>query len=315
MRIFSFFLFSIIFCFKLTAQKSKIIDVYCSKDTSCYLSIKSDAIFFQRWDTLAQAIFWKQIMNLSSDTAIVNIAASRKILGNILMKNWNIKTDKDKLFFKDSVRNIHNLTDSAKIYITSGRKEFYLFNNTIPSISKAIELFNSYKTDPWYAQAILLIESPGKLEYSTVGAYGSFQLMKSVALSHGLIVNKEIDERKNFDKSAKAACSLLNTICIPETKRVLSKLNIEFDENDLWFKFVVLHVYHAGIGNVEGLLGQISEDILGNNIVTWMWQNEWGNFKNASQNYTQVAIAAILCLNDIIYNNCDEIYECDIENL
>jgi len=315
MRVLSFFLISFIFCFKLTAQKSQVIDVYCSKDTSCYLAIKSDDIFSQRWDTLAQAIFWKQIMNLSSDTAIINIAASRKILDNILMKNWNIKTDEEKLSFKDSVRNTHNLTDSTKIYITSGRKEFYLINSTIPSISKAIELFSYFKTDPWYAQAILLIESPGKLEYSSVGAYGSFQLMKSVARSHGLIVNKEIDERKDFNKSAKAACSLLNTICIPETKRVLSKLNIEFDENDLWFKFVVLHVYHAGIGNVEGLLGQISKDVTGNDIISWMWQNEWGNFKNASQNYTQVAIAAILCLNDIIYNNCNEIYECNIEKL
>ena len=135
--------------------------------------------------------------------------------------------------------------------------------------------------------------------------------MKGVARSHGLIINKEIDERKDFVKSAKAVCSLLNTICIPETKRVLKNLNLKFNEDDLWFKFVVLHVYHAGIGNVKGLLSQIPDNITEKNLIPWIWQNEWGGFKNASQNYTQVAIAAILCLNDIIYSSCDDIYYCN----
>ena len=41
-----------------------------------------------------------------------------------------------------------------------------------------------------------------------------------------------------------------------------------------------------------------------------MWKNEYGNFKNASQNYTQVAIAALLSLQDEIYAHCDFIFDC-----
>ena len=66
-------------------------------------------------------------------------------------------------------------------------------------------LFENNGVDPWYAQAILLIESPAQLKKSVVGAYGAFQLMPSVARSHGIIVNKKIDERKDFNKSAFAA--------------------------------------------------------------------------------------------------------------
>ncbi len=42
-------------------------------------------------------------------------------------------------------------------------------------ISRGIEQFIINDTDPWYAQAILMIESPGKLAYSNAGAYGPFQ--------------------------------------------------------------------------------------------------------------------------------------------
>ena len=135
--------------------------------------------------------------------------------------------------------------------------------------------------------------------------------MKSVARSEGLIVNKQLDERKDFVKSAHAAGSLLNNICVPEAKRILNKLNIEFKESELWFKFLVLHTYHAGARNVEGLLDQLDESLSGKELIQWIWQNEWGAFKNASQNYTQVAIAALLCLQDEIYNKCDYIFDCN----
>ena len=180
----------------------------------------------------------------------------------------------------------------------------------MPSISKAVNIFNDNKVDPWYAQAILLIESPKKLEYSNVGAFGPFQLMKSVARAHGLTVNKTIDERKDFDKSATAAASLLSTVCIAEAKRILGDLEVNYLETDLWFKLIVLHIYHAGAGNVEGLLKNQDSPHSGKELILWMWQNEWGSFKNASQNYTQVAIAALLSLQDEIYDHCDFIFEC-----
>lgn len=181
----------------------------------------------------------------------------------------------------------------------------------MPSISKAVTIFDQQKVDPWFAQSILLIESPKKLEFSNAGAYGPFQLMKSVAIAQGLVVNKTVDERKDFVKSATAAASLLSSVCIPEAKRILLDLELNFSENELWFKLFVLHIYHAGAGNVQRLLQQQEMPLKGKELIVWMWQNEYGNFKNASQNYTQVAIAALLSLQDEIYEHCDFIFDCE----
>ncbi len=293
------------------AQSSKVIDVYIEKDTANYLAVNFEELFSERWDTLPQVKFWRQVMDYRSDTCIVNIAATREILGYESVTKWSSQTEIEKQLYKDSVRQIHQLDSITKIYITTGKKDFYLIEETFPSISKAIDLFQQFGTDPWFAQAILLIESPGKMAYSNAGAYGPFQLMKSVARSHGLIVNREIDERKDFYKSAKGASSLISKVCIPEAKRIIEEMGVSYSESDLWFKFLVLHIYHAGAGNVGGLIKQLEDQKTGIELIAWMWQNEWGGFKNASQNYSQVAIASLLGLHELIYNKCDGIYDCN----
>lgn len=306
---------SILFFFYLFfyhSQETNVIDVYFEKDSSNYLVVNTEELFFERWDTLPQPIFWKKIMKMSPDSCVINVASSRQILGYESFKKWISQTENEKSIYKDSVREVHGFPVDTKIYVTSGKNEFYNVYKTLPSISKAIEIFQDNNTDPWYSQAILLIESPGRLQYSTAGAYGPFQLMKSVARAQGLIVNKQIDERKDFAKSAKAASSLIQKTCIPEADRILTKKGIEFKKTDLWFKFLVLHIYHAGAGNVEGLLDQMETSLDGMELITWIWQNEWGGFKNASQNYSQVAIAALLYLHDEVYNMCDYIFECRV---
>lgn len=297
-------------CVFCIGQKSQLLDICSDRDSSSYTIVDVDDLFSERWDTLAQPLFWKKIMKLAPDTCIINIASSRKILCFENTEFWSNQTEDQKLKYKDSLRLLNCLEDDSKIYVTSGKRDFYLVNKTMPSISKAVNIFDDNNVDPWYAQAILLIESPKKLEYSNVGAFGPFQLMKSVAKAHGLIVNKTIDERKDFDKSAKAAASLLSSVCIVEARRILGSLDVSFSENDLWFKLLVLHIYHAGAGNVEGLLKQQESPLSGKALILWIWQNEWGGFKNASQNYTQVAIAALLILQDEIYDHCDFIFEC-----
>jgi hypothetical protein len=287
-----------------------LLDICSDRDSSSYTIVDVDDLFSERWDTLAQPLFWKKIMKLGPDTCIINIASSREILCFENTELWTNQTAEQKLKYKDSLRLLHCLEDDNKIYVTSGKRDFYLVNKTMPSISKAVNIFDDNNVDPWYAQAILLIESPKKLEYSNVGAFGPFQLMKSVAKAHGLTVNKTIDERKDFDKSAKAAASLLSSVCIVEARRILGSLDVSYSENDLWFKLLVLHIYHAGAGNVEGLLKQQESPLSGKKLILWIWQNEWGGFKNASQNYTQVAIAALLSLQDEIYDHCDFIFEC-----
>ena len=304
--LFVFFFYS--FCG--IGQESQLFDICSNRDSSAYTIVDVEDLFLERWDTLAQPIFWKKIMKLSPDTCIINIAESREILCYESTELWSGQSSDQKLAYKDSLKLLYCLDHETKIFVTSGKKDFYLVNKTMPSISKAVNVFDACKVDPWYAQAILLIESPKKLEYSNAGAYGPFQLMKSVARAHGLVVNKTTDERKDFEKSAKAAASLLSKVCVPEAKRILNSLQVEFSEDKLWFKLLVLHIYHAGAGNVEGLLKQQETPLSGKNLITWIWKNEWGGFKNASQNYTQVAIAALLSLQDEIYEHCDFIFEC-----
>ena len=302
---------SLIGTFSFTAQQ-QLIDIYCSDDSCTHTVIDPEMLVVERWDILAQSKFWKTVMNLSSDTCIVNIADTREILGYVEKDKWFDQDEEEKKSYKDSVIDYNCLDSNTKIYITSGKKEFYLIEEVIPSISKAITVFQDNNVDPWYAQSILLIESPAQLNYSNAGAYGPFQLMKNVARTMGLTVNSKLDERKDFDKSAYAASQLLKTICIPQAYRILCEVgDIEPKGNELWFKFLVLHIYHAGARNVESLLSQQEEPLQGMDLIKWMWTNEYGNFKNASQNYSQVAIAAMLTLQDIVLEDCDYIFQCN----
>ena len=293
--------------------QNDIIEVYSEDDSCHHYFVKGDDLYSQRWDTLAQPAFWKKVIVTDPDSCIVNIAATREILGVESFVQWQTKTDLQKKNFKDSVRHVHDLAVNERIYITSGKRHFYQVDKVMPSISRAIELFEENSTDPWYAQAILLIESPGKLEYSNTGAYGPFQLMKSVARAQGLTVNSKIDERKDFDRSAFGASSLIRKICIPEARRILRKNDIAFQEDELWFKLFVLHIYHAGAANIDGLIASVDPENGGQDLITTMWQSEWGGFRNASQNYSQVALASLLTLNDRIYASCEGMYDCEDE--
>ena len=74
---------------------------------------------------------------------------------------------------------------NTRLYITTGKKEFYQIEQVIPSLETAINIFQENNVDPWFAQTILLIESPAQLKYSRVGAYGPFQIMKKSCKRHG----------------------------------------------------------------------------------------------------------------------------------
>ena len=271
--------------------------------------MSAQQIFEKRWDILPQAKFWKKIMCLTPDTCIVNIAKNRYVLESISSDRWIYLSKDKKRKFRDSIREKYGLTQDDLVYVTTGKNHFYKFNDVYPSISKGIEVFDSLSVDPWYAQSILLIESPGQLKKSVSGAYGPFQLMPGVARAQGLIVNRTIDERSDFEKSALGAASLIKNICIPETKNILNKHNIEYDENDLWFRLLVLHVYHAGAANVGAVVDKIQPTHGTQELIKSMWQNKAAGFGNCSQNYSQIAIAAHLILHDMVYENCHKIIE------
>lgn len=253
------------------------------------------ALYHLQLDTLAQVKFWRNIMRLDGDSALVNISHSRQVIETIALRDWNSKTDSLKKVYRDSVRLAHGLDSTARILVTNGKKFFYDFSKTSQNFQRGIHCFVQNGVDPWFAQAILLIESPNKLQKSNAGAYGSFQLMKDVARLYGLKVNKQQDERANFDRSAYAASSLIKTICIPKAYKMLDSLGIRaVNENDLWFRLLVMHIYHAGAGNVQNALFTFRPGEGNMNLIFNLWKAETTRFKSASQNYSQLVLAAML---------------------
>lgn len=293
----------------LESWEGEKIDVKRGTESNTILS--AQPIFNEGWNDLAQPKFWKKIMQLSPDSCIVNIAATRQIVAIMSNRDWNNQTDAEKNQYRDSVRSLYGLESDARIFVTTGKNDFYKFEIVYPELARGVEEFERNGVDPWYAQAILLIESPGQLKKSKVGAYGPFQLMPAVARNMGLTVNRYTDERENFERSAYGASRLIRTICIPEAKRILDNHNIAYSENDLWFRLFVLHVYHAGSLNVSAVVNKISPENGGQTLITEMWQNTAANFGNNSQNYTQLALASQLILHEMVHNTCDYLLHCD----
>lgn len=268
-------------------------------------------IFDDKWNELQQPLFWKKIMALHPDSCIINVASTRQILMQISAKEWNKKTEKQKSALRDSLKTANGILATEKLFCTGGKNHFYKFDSVYGSLSKGIIEFENNRVDPWYAQAILLIESPGQLVKSNVGAYGAFQLMPYVARSQGLVVNKKIDERKDFKRSAYAASSFIRKTCIPQAKKILDAQGLSYSENDLWFRLFVMHVYHAGAQNVKAVVKLINPLTGGQDLITKMWQTTVGGFGNASQNYTQLVLASQLILQEMVGDDSVRLFECE----
>lgn len=246
-------------------------------------------------DTLSNVVFWRNIMRLDKDSALLNLPENRKVLHKVCLRSWDSLSVEQKNAFKDSLRKANCLSDSARILLTNGKSFFYDFDKASANFHRGINDFIDNGVDPWYAQSILLIESPNKLQKSNAGAYGSFQLMKDVARLFGLKVNKTIDERADFDRSAYAASSLIKKICIPKTRQILDSLGIkDYKETDLWFRLLVMHSYHAGAGNVKKALYTFMPAEGNMNLIYTLWRAETKHFRSASQNYSQLVLAAML---------------------
>jgi len=291
-----------------TSYDHEKIDVHRNNDSQVLMGI--DQIYQDDWHTLPQIEFWKKIMLLSPDSCLINIASYREILETQSFVQWMQQDEEEKQHYKDSLRTIYRIDSTELLYVTSGKRDFYRFEDVYSMLSKGVESFERYGVDPWYAQAILLIESPGQLKKSPAGAYGPFQLMPKVARKQGLIVDESTDERTEFDKSAYASARLIQRVCIPETKNMLGKFKIPYKDTDLWFRLLVLHVYHAGATNVGAALNTINPVHGGQDLILTLWQTKAANFKNSSQNYSQIALAALLTLDDLIREDSNDIYSC-----
>lgn len=266
-----------------------------SKSNSIMSKSSVSYMYNQGIDQLPHVVFWRKIMNLHQDSCIINIHAERKILTTMHYPTWYAYQGEQKAKILDSFRRMHNLIDSPRIVGTPGKSFFYLFEKVAPKVPLGMQEFEKNNVDPWYAKAILLIESPNQLQKSPAGAYGAFQLMPYVARQYGLKVNKKIDERADFSRSAYAASQLIKTICIPYAKQMLTDFGVqEIDEDELWFKLFVMHVYNAGAGNVRTALFTISEPLSGMPLIYKLWNTNAGRFQSSSQNYSQLILAAFV---------------------
>ena len=283
------------------------------KGSSQNTILSAAVLYTEGWSNLAQPIFWKQIMQLTPDSCLINVAATRNVVARMSLNDWNAQSDDEKDIYRDSIRTMLSLDEEARIFVTTGKSDFYKFQTVYPDLQLGVEAFERYNVDPWYAQAILLIESPGQLKKSRAGAYGPFQLMPGVARAQGLTVNRSIDERSDFERSAYGASRLISRVCIPEAKRILNAHNLTFNENDLWFRLFVLHVYHAGAGNVSAVVAKINPKIGGQSLIQSMWVNTAAQFGNNSQNYTQLALASQLILDEMVHAECDYILRCSLD--
>lgn len=272
--------------------------------------VSADPIINEGWSELAHPNFWREIMALSPDSCIVNVAKTRQIFAKMSNKDWNAQSDDAKSNFRDSVRTHFGLTSDDRIFVTTGKNHFYKFDAVYPQLTRGVAAFEQNDVDPWYAQAILLIESPGQMKKSRVGAYGPFQLMPNVARAQGLTVSRYTDEREDFDRSAYGASQLIKKICIPEARRILDAHKLSYAENDLWFRLFVLHVYHAGAANVAAVVNKIAPEEGGQELIKSMWVNSAANFGNNSQNYSQLALASQLILNDMVKDDAEIIINC-----
>lgn len=245
-------------------------------------------------DTLPQVQFWEKVLDLSPDSGVLNFAHNRRIIEIVHTKWWSHQSDEFKNSYRDSVRKCYQLSDTARVLFTTGKGHYYIWDSVFYLIDKAIQIFIDNNVDPWYAQSVLLIESPKGNLRSPSGARGYFQLMKNVARKLGLKVNRQVDERLNFERSAYASAMLFKTICIPETKKILDSLKIEYNENALWFKLLTMHVYHAGAFNVRNAL--LKSDCRYNDmrLIYCLWQTRHGKFQSASQNYSQLVLTAYI---------------------
>ncbi len=293
----------------LIAQEPVFLE-YCLRPLTpndsamCYV-VKTNQIYEEGLDTMPQIVFWRKVMTMTPDSGVLSMYGARTIYGTMAVANWDKLGETKQNALRDSIRTQYGLGDTTRILFTAGKNDFYNAGGVITDINRAVPMFVQEGVDPFYAQAILLIESPGKVRKSYAGAMGSFQLMPSVARSMGLKVNKKVDERKDFDKSAWAAAKLIRTTCIPQLNLMLTKRGIPCDSTSLWYRCMVLHIYHAGAGNVDAALNVINPTCGGMWLVKELWVTKAAQFGNASQNYSQLALAQMIEM-DIVLNKQQE---------
>ncbi len=272
-----------------------------NQDTFHFLSIEKDSASHELIYS-PNVAFWKRDIMLSSDSFLV-VNQRDRVIFDIVHKNSVHKIEKGQ-----NLTNLgriygykYDVPQDIKIKFVRGRRDFFNYSVIGPKLKEANRVFNLVGADPIIAQLLLLIESPNNHKgVSHSGAAGHFQIMPSVARKYGLRIGQRVDERHNFTKSSYAAARLVKEYCIPQAKRICTQNNIEIEQDALWFKLLVLHIYNAGAGTVAKAVRHLPEISRGNELIKTLWRTNVGAFQNSSQNYSQVCLASYLGYKDYI---------------
>jgi hypothetical protein len=262
-------------------------------------------LFQAGWHTLNQPMFWQKIMRTPSDSLVFN-TQTRDVIKVIHKDEWRGKNQQEKDSFKDNLRTDSGLDSTVQIYATWGQSHHFTLERIMRFIPKANQVFVKHGVDPFFCQSILLVESPSDFKArSNVGARGPFQLMRSLARQYGLMMNKQVDQRTDLEKSARVAALFIKQACIPRIKKGLLQhfKAEEIDENALWFRLLVLHAYHAGPANVLAALELVENKEPSMVLIQQLWQTKASRFKNASQNYSQLILAANVMLYERLFSD------------
>jgi hypothetical protein len=72
------------------------IEVHKPNDISIIMD--ASQLYRDRWDELAQPNFWKQIMRLSPDSCLINVADTRVVLSRMSIADWSKQSEAQKEF-------------------------------------------------------------------------------------------------------------------------------------------------------------------------------------------------------------------------
>ncbi len=275
----------------------------CTNHTSTNIVDRDTAFFYkipynqiQSFQVEKEVQFWHYAMQLSPDSVLIYTQQKRQVLAKLhknQVLNFKDSCCKDSVFHNFRFHN--NLPYNLPLRYLEGKSNFYQWEQVKQYIKPAGRIFSELDVNPIYAQFVLLVECPSNPSgRSSAGAVGHFQLMPFVAKKYGLKISIEEDERTDLQKGAYAAAMHFKQYCIPMANRILNKHNIPIEENELWYQLFVLHIYNAGAGNVAKAIQVVPTQIGGPELIKQLWHTSAGGFKNSSQNYTQIAIAAYL---------------------
>lgn len=259
-----------------------------------YLTVPS--IKNEGWDTMPEVTFWQKIVSLDADSSVANVYASRKLLRTFPKKMIDSLERVGKLeSLRAEVSKEYGLSKGERVMFTAGRKWFYNFSVVQSKIARALHIFDSLGVDPYYAQTVLLIESPGSNTLrSFAGAYGHFQIMPFNARKYGLRVDRYVDEREDFERSAYVSAMLFKETFIPYARLWCNQLGFKADENALWFKLLVMHCYNAGPYGVKSAMNRVPNYNQGSKLIHRLWHTTAPYFPGEAQNYSQLAVACYL---------------------